>query len=110
MARSTATAQSLSHGLAPTFTSIVAADDSQFLWESDVFLILKNTTGGSLVVTVKVDETVDGLTVPDMTITVGANSTKYTKSFPKDLFRQADGYVYVNTAADGIDMAVIRPQ
>lgn len=109
MARQTIVAQSLSHGLLPVESAIIGADDAQFLWEDGVFLLLDNTTVGSLVVTVKTNQTIDGLTVPDLTITVAAGLTKFTKSFARDTYRQADGYVYINTASDGISAAVLRP-
>jgi hypothetical protein len=109
MARQTVAAQNLSHGLAPTKSAILAADDAQFLWESTAFLLLENTTGGTLVATIATNQAIDGLTVPNLTVSIPANSIKYTKSFPRDTYNQADGYVYVNTAADGISMAVLRP-
>ena len=109
MARQTVAAQTLTHGILPTESAILAADDAQFAWREGAFLLLHNTTGGSLVVTIKANQTIDGLVVPDLTITIAANVTRYTKSFPKDTFYQADGYVYVNTASDGISMAVLVP-
>src|SRR4051812_4781937 len=109
MARQTVAAQTLSHGLVPTAAAILAADDAQFLWSEKDFLLLENTTGGSLVVTIKANQTIDTLVVPDLAITIGANAKKTTKSFPHDTYRQTDGYVYVNTASDGISMSVLRP-
>lgn len=109
MARLTVAAQTLSHGLLPTESPIIAADDAQFLWEDGLFLLLDNTSGGSLTVTIKANQTIDTLVVPDLSIVLAAGVTKFTKSFPRDTYKQSDGYVYVNTASDGVSMAVLRP-
>jgi len=108
MARQTVAAQTLTHGTTPAAAAIVAADDAQFAWDEKVFLLLENTTGGSLVVTIKANQTIDTLVVPDLSITIGANAKKLTKQFPHNTYRQSDGYVYVNTAADGISMSVLK--
>jgi len=123
MARQTVAAQTLTHGTTPAAAAIVAADDArerqsaghplgdrhQVGYDAEkVFLLLENTTGGSLVVTIKANQTIDTLVVPDLSITIGANAKKLTKQFPHNTYRQSDGYVYVNTAADGISMSVLK--
>jgi hypothetical protein len=109
MARLTIAAQTLSHGLNPTFTAIVAADDAQVVWEDGIFFEIQNAAGSSQTVTIKTNQSVDGLTVPDLTIVIPDGETRHTKSFPKDTYRQADGKIYINTTTNGVSLAAIRP-
>jgi len=110
MARLTIAAQTLTQGLSPTYSAIVAADDAQFVFDPDAFLHIRNTTAGTLVLTIPTNQSVDGdLTVPSRTISVAATpGAKFSKKFPKETYRQSDGYVYLNTAADGVEVAVLK--
>jgi len=110
MARLTLTTQTITHGLAPTYTAIVAADDAQFLFDPAVFLHVCNTTVGAIVLTIPANQNVDGdLAVPARTISIAATpGAKFTKRFEKDTYVQADGYVYLNSPTDGLEIAVLK--
>lgn len=109
MARQSLSIQNLSHGLQPTYSAVLGADDAQFVFDPDAFCHVKNTTGSGIVLTIPTNATVDGdLTVPNRTITVPANGAIFTKPFQKEYYRQSDGYVYLNAPADGLSIAVLK--
>jgi hypothetical protein len=112
MARATLSVQTLTHGIAPTYTAIVAADDAQFVFDPDAFLHIRNTDAEDpLVLTIPTNRNVDGdLDVPDRTISVPADSAKFTRTFEKETYRQTDGMVYLNAPADGFEIAVLKVQ
>jgi hypothetical protein len=110
MARLTIAAQTLTHGLNPTYSSVVGADDAQFSYNAEAFLHIKNTTGSGIVLTIPTNGyTADDLVVPAKTITVPANDEVFTKAFNRDIYRQSDGYVYLNAPSNGLDIAVLIP-
>jgi hypothetical protein len=110
MARLTLTVQTLTMGLAPTYSAIVAADDAQFAFDPDAFLHIRNTTGGAIVLTIPTNQNVDGdLDVPDRTISIPASpGAKFTKPFAKDTYKQSDNMVYLNAPTDGLEIAVLK--
>src|SRR5262245_57167954 len=112
MARATLSVQTLTHGLAPTYTAIVAANDAQFAYDPDAFLHVKNTdTDDPIVLTIPTNQLIDGdLTVPSRTITLPALGAKFTETFPKETYRQSDNMVYLNAPADGLEIAVLKVQ
>lgn len=112
MARATLSVQILSHGLAPTYTAIVAANDAQFVFDPDAFLHIRNTDGvNPIVLTLPTNRNVDGdLDVPDRTISLPASGAKFTRTFEKETYKQADGMVYLNAPADGLEIAVLKVQ
>lgn len=111
MARQTIPAQTLSHGLNPTYSAVLGADDAQFAFDPDAFLHIQNTTGSPIVLTIPTNgQVVDGdLTVPNRTITVPGNGYRFTKPFNKETYKQSDGMVYLNAPSDGLSIAVLKP-
>jgi hypothetical protein len=110
MARATLTVQTITMGLAPTYTAIVAADDAQFAFDPDAFLHVRNTTGGAIVLTIPTNRNIDGdLDVPDRTISIPATpGAKFTRVFDKETYKQSDGNVYLNSPTDGLEIAVLK--
>ena len=110
MARLTLTVQTITQGLAPVYTAIVAADDAQFVFDPDAFLHIRNTSVGALVVTLPTNQFVDGdLDVPDRTISIPATpGAKFTKQFARETYRQIDTMVYIDVPATGIEVAVLK--
>jgi hypothetical protein len=110
MARLTLAAQTITQGFSPVYSAIVAADDAQFVYDPAVFLHIRNTTVGAIVVTIPTNEMIDSdLDVPDRTISVAATpGAKFTKRFDKDIYQQTDGYVYIDVPAVGIEIAVLK--
>jgi hypothetical protein len=110
MARLTLTVQTITQGLSPTYTAIVAADDAQFVYDPNAFLHIRNTTVGAIILTLPTNEMIDtDLDVPDRTISIAATpGAKFTKKLDKDIYMQTDGYVYLNSPTDGLEIAVLK--
>lgn len=66
-------------------------------------IVLKNTTGGAAVYTIKIptppEYTAIGITLSDITVTVAAGKTWVLK--PHGVMRQADGNVYIDCDVAG---------
>jgi hypothetical protein len=110
MARLTLTVQTLTMGLAPTYSAIVANDDAQFAFDPDAFLHIRSTDDTNpIVVTIPTNRNVDGdLDVPDRTISIPAEGAKFTRTFEKETYRQSDNMVYLNVPSAGIEIAVLK--
>lgn len=110
MARSTPAVQSLtSVGLAPTYAAADNTNGEQIANNGRRLLHVKNASGGSLTVTVRMPTIVDGLTVPDRTVTVAAGADKLIGPFPSAYTQAADGNVYVDySTGTSITRAVLE--
>lgn len=92
MPRTVRTAQTIVRtGLTPSYTAVDAANGEVFdNAVQDKFLHVKNGSGAGITVTVGVGATVDGLTVPDLAISIGAGAEKIIGPFPNSIYGQAD--------------------
>jgi hypothetical protein len=75
-----------------------ANNGKEIVYNGAVRILLKNTTGGAAVFTIKVPTpaqyTAIGLTLSDMTVTVAAGKTWELK--PHAAMKQADGKIYID--------------
>lgn len=105
-------------GLTPSYTA-AAADGHAFDGSSErVMLHVKNSGGGAVVVTIDcVKAALDGLTIPNLQVTVNAGAEKFIGPFPKSLYVQDDSggdtgveeAVFVDTDTQtGITYAAIK--
>lgn len=80
-----------------------AGNGKEISYDPAARIILKNTTGGAAVYTVKVPTpspyTAIGITLSDMTITLAAGKTWELK--PHAVMRQADGNIYIDCDVAG---------
>lgn len=80
-----------------------AGNGKEIIYDPAARIKLKNTTGGAAVYTVKIPTpaqfTALGITVSDMTITVGAAKTWELK--PLAAMNQADGKIYIDCDVAG---------
>ena len=92
MARSVLTAQTVVRtGLTPSYAAVDSANGEVFdNTYQNLFLHVKNGAGAPITVTIGVASTVDGLTVPDLAVVVGAGSEKMIGPFPNNIYGQAD--------------------
>ncbi len=110
MTRATIAIQSLSHGLAPEYTTIDEANDARAVWDAAAFCHVRNPTEDPIDLTVRTNVTLDDdLLLPDRAITVAAGDAVFTKPFARAVYRQSDGYVYFDTTDPGLEIAVLKP-
>lgn len=102
MARTNRTADIVTRGgLAYALTSGDNANGEKILLDgSPTFLHVKAPAGGGTF-TIKRPGTVDGDAVPDKTISFGANAEKMISLVPDSLYKQSDGYAYIDYPASG---------
>jgi hypothetical protein len=85
-----------------------AGNGKEIVYDPATLVILKNTTGGAAVYTVKIPApaayTNVGSTVSDTTITVATNKTWLLAM--KAVYRQADGDIYIDCDVAGSILAV----
>jgi hypothetical protein len=76
----------------------------------DVVLFTRGDAGGPWTITVPVPHTVDGLAVTGLSIAVAAAYGRtMTTTFPRSVYNQPDGTVYLNySATSGLLVAAIR--
>lgn len=72
-------------GKTPTYSSAAGGGD-KFIPDKDVFIHVKNGSGGAITVTVATPGDVDGEAIADRAVSVGATSEKMIGPFPKQLF------------------------
>lgn len=86
-----------------TALSTGAGNGVSFALDGRDLIVLKNTTGGAAVFTIKVptpaELTAKGVTVPDVTVTVAAAKSWVYKL--SGIFGQADGDVYIDCDVAG---------
>lgn len=110
MARSTPAVQALtSVGLAPTYAAADNTNGEQIANNGRRIVHVKNASGGGLTVTVRMPTTVDGLTVPDRTVSIPAGTDKLVGPFGSAYTQAADGNVYVDySTGTSITRAVLE--
>lgn len=98
-------------GLAATYTSAIA-DGHQFANDGRTFIHVKNTSGGTVDVTVQTPGTVHGLAVEELVVTVPATTGDVMIGpFPPGVFNQPSDspYVYVDyESTSGVTIAVLH--
>lgn len=76
------------------------AGGHQFANDGRTSLLLQNTDAASKTVTISVGQTVDGLAVASLTITLPATTGRVlTAPFPRSVYNQTDGKVRVDYSA-----------
>lgn len=107
MARETLTVQQMTRaGLAVAFTAAIA-DGHQFLNDGYTFLRVK-TTGTPAIITVQHPGTVDGQSVSDVTVSLGATAEQDIGPFPARFNQGATNRVYVDySAITGVTIAAV---
>jgi len=103
MARAVLTVQpTVRTGLNPSYTAAAADGHAFDNTTQRVMLHVKNSGGGAVVVTIDcVIATLDGLTIPNLQVTVPAGNERFIGPFPKDLYTQDD-----SAGATGLENAV----
>ena len=98
-------------GLEATYTALIA-DGHKFTNNGEEMFIhvVNGATGFTL--TILTPQTVDGLSVADRTISIGANEEHFVGPFPVGNYNQSDGMVYVDyrDVADGTIAALKLPR
>lgn len=85
-----------------------ANNGKEIAYDAATWIVLKNTTGGAAVYTVKIPTptqyTAIGITLSDLTVTVAAAKSWILK--PHAAMRQADGDIYIDCDVAGSILAV----
>jgi len=84
-------------GLKATYSAAHADGHAFNNAREDVFLHVKNGGAGAVAVTIATPGTIDGLAIPDLTVSIPAGEDRFIGPFPKELYGQSDGTVHVNT-------------
>jgi hypothetical protein len=96
-------------GLTPSYGA-ANGSGGHSLPNSGVEMVHVKTGGTGCVVTIQTPGTVDGLAVPDRTITIGTNSERMIGPFPPGVYNQADGSIYIDfDSVTTVTIAAIRP-
>ncbi len=110
MARQALVAQALNRtGLTETYATVTVADGASFPYDAQTrtLLRIKNTGASVATVTVKIAESIDGVTPAGKTVSVPATTgIKNMGPFPS-AYKQSDGKVYIDTDQP-VDIAVIQ--
>lgn len=110
MARAGLTPQEVSRsGLVHTFVAVDQANGNEFVNDEKTFLYVKNAGVGSTNVTISTPGTVDGLAISDLVVAVANGVNKLIGPFPKRIYNQGNGKVYVDwSVGTSVTVAVIR--
>lgn len=93
---------------AGSFTAAVA-DGHKFINDGNVNIVLANSSGSSVTVTLQTPGTVDGNAIANLAITLAAGARLVAGSFPRSVYNQSDGRVYVDySATSGVTIMAIR--
>lgn len=99
MAVTTITPQTASvSGITPA-DAAANSDGSKFPNDGQTFLLITNGGGSSITVTVAATITIDGLTVSNLVVTVGAGAKKLIGPFDPGVFNDSAGNVSVTFSA-----------
>lgn len=82
-------------GLTASYTAI-PTDGVYFSNDGQTFLHVKNSSGGTLTVTVQTQLTVDGLAVADLSVAIAGSEEKFIGPFPTTTYNVQSG-AYANT-------------
>lgn len=96
--------------IADAALTAAVAGGHKFVNDGRTALLLQNTNASSRTVTVQTAQTVDGLAVADLTITLAATTGRLlTAYFPTQVYNASDGYVYIDySATAGVLVAAIK--
>jgi hypothetical protein len=91
-------------GVLLSFTASDQTNGNSFRPDPHTALIVQNTTAGAITLTIHTNafmdgDTASGLRVPDRVITVPANSVGTAGPFTGSLYRQNDGFVWIDSSA-----------
>lgn len=94
-------------GLAATYASAASGGD-QFLNNGKMLLHVKNGATDCNV-TVSTPNTVDGLAIADLTVTVSASTEEFIGPFPASIYNDSSGYVQLSYDDESnVTVAVLR--
>jgi hypothetical protein len=92
-------------------TPAVAGGHS-FVNDGNTILAFLSTNAASRTITIQTPNTVDGLAIADLTITLGIGSVTavrvLTSRFPRSVYNQTDGTVLIDYSATGVSVAAIQ--
>lgn len=113
MAREVLTPLVLARGGISTTSAVMTAavaDGHMFANDGMTTIVFNNTNASPRTVTIQTPGNVDGLAIAELTITVPAtNGRIYAGTFPRSVYNQTTGYVYVDySATAGLTVAAIR--
>lgn len=99
MARQSVSVQQIvKTGLEAAYTN-AHADGHEFSNDGRTFMHVVNGDGADKTITIQTPQTVGGLAVADLAVTVTAGEERMIGPFRKSLFDQANGKVYVDFSA-----------
>jgi len=76
---------------------------------SNTHIAVKNTSGGTRTITIQTPQTVAGLAVAELSVTVANGATTLIGPFPAATFNQAGGVVYVDfDSATNVTIAALK--
>lgn len=94
-------------GTAITYSAAAAGGD-RFVPSERTFLVVKNTSGGAITVTIATPGTVDTLAVADRTVSIPATNGERFIYVPDTIYRAADGFGDLTySASAGLTVAVV---
>ena len=87
-----------------------AADGNRFPAGWPVVALIRNASASPITATIARPGTVDGETLADREITVGANTMVAIGQLDPSLYAQVDGYVYIDwSAITNVQLIVVTP-
>ena len=87
-----------------------AADGNKFPASWQVVALIRNGSANPITATIARPGTVDGETLADREITVGADTIVAIGQLDPALYAQSDGYVYINwSATTNVQIIVVTP-
>ncbi len=97
-------------GLTNSATTAVAGDTVTFTNDGHTLINIRKSSAGSCLVTVRAQQTVQGLAVADQTFTVPASTgDMFAGPFPPSLFNDANGKVnFITSDENGLTFSVLR--
>lgn len=96
-------------GLVPAYAAADAVNGMQFLNSGRTILHIKNGGAAAINVTIATPGVVDGLALPDQVMAVGIGAERMVSLRNETVYRQADGYTYVDfSAAASVTVAVFE--
>lgn len=105
MARTELSVQTIDNdGMTPSYEA-ANADGEEFANNGDVFIHMKNGSGGAIVATFKTPATVSGVSIDEVEVTISAAGEEMVGPFDPAVFNQADGNVDVDF--DGVTSLTI---
>ncbi len=95
-------------GSAVTFTSAQAADNYLYVNSGKERVLVNNDSGGSIDLVFVTTKTVEGLPVPDRTITIPDGEIREIPPRAADVYNDGDSKVSMSPSANNLKIAVIK--